>query len=303
MLIVIAGPTGAGKSALSLELAAQFQSVGRSAEIVNADSMQQYRGMDIGTAKPDPASRALIPHHQFDVLDVTESASVADYQRRARESVLEIQDRGAVPILVGGTGLYIAAVIHDLQFPVRDPTLRQELEQELAESGPGMLWRRLQKLDPEAAATIDARNGRRVARAVEVVTLTGKPYSASLPAEPVPWQDTVQFFLDGDREVLRERIALRSAQMFRDGLVDEVAALVPLGLDRGLTARQAIGYAQALEVLRGDLDVAQAIDETIRLTQRYVRRQRSWFARYDRMHRIDFADDDLARTAFQLSAD
>ncbi len=301
MLIVIAGPTGTGKSALSLELAARYEAAGRAAEIVNADSMQQYRGMDIGTAKLDPASRARFPHHQFDVLDVTETASVADYQQRARQSITQIQERGAVPILVGGTGLYIAAVIQDLQFPVRDDTVRQALEAELAQSGPGMLWRRLQQLDPEAAASIDARNGRRVARALEVVTLTGRPFSASLPADPVPWQETVQFFLDGDRAILRERVARRSAQMFRDGLLDEVAALIPLGLDRGVTARQAIGYAQALAVLGGELDVAQAVDETIRLTQRYVRRQRSWFARYDQMHRLDFADERVAHTAFELS--
>ncbi|WP_111720769.1 tRNA (adenosine(37)-N6)-dimethylallyltransferase MiaA [Homoserinimonas sp. OAct 916] len=303
MLIVIAGPTGTGKSALSLELAARYEAAGRAAEIVNADSMQQYRGMDIGTAKLDPGSRARFPHHQFDVLDVTETASVADYQQRARQTITQIQERGAVPILVGGTGLYIAAVIHDLQFPVRDDTVRQALEAELAQSGPGMLWRRLQQLDPEAAASIDARNGRRVARALEVVTLTGRPFSASLPSDPVPWQETVQFFLDGDRAILRERVARRSAQMFRDGLLDEVAGLIPLGLDRGVTARQAIGYAQALAVLGGELDVAQAVDETIRLTQRYVRRQRSWFARYDQMHRLDFADERVAHTAFELSGE
>lgn len=300
MLIVIAGPTGTGKSALSLELAGRMAASSTAVEIINADSMQLYRGMDIGTAKLPPGERAGVPHHLFDVLDVTETASVAAYQRSARNIIGDIQARGAVPILVGGTGLYISAVIHDLDFPARDDAVRRQLEAELADDGAQSLWDRLKEQDPVAANAIEPGNARKVVRALEVMHLTGTPFSARLPASPAFWQPTLQLFLDGDRSVLKQRLAVRSERMWHHGLLDEVRALIPLGIERGVTARRAIGYAQALAVISGELDLQQGVADTIRLTHRYVRRQRSWFARYEELSRLDYDDPDLATAAMSL---
>lgn len=300
---MIAGPTGTGKSALSLDLAERLIGQGRAVEVINADSMQLYRGMDIGTAKLSIHDRARVPHHLFDVLDVKQTANVAAYQREARRTILDIQSRRAIPILVGGTGLYISAVIHGLEFPERDEAVRAHLEADLAENGAASLWRRLLQEDPAAAAAIDQGNGRKIVRALEVIAITGQPFSARLPKTPKFWQSTIQLFLDGDRVALRERLAGRSEQMWREGLLDEVRRLLPLGIEQGITARRAIGYAQALAVLHGYADEQQAISETTRMTNRYVRRQRSWFARYDELHRLDSADPALVDTAMAIVAE
>jgi tRNA dimethylallyltransferase len=252
--------------------------------------MQLYRGMDIGTAKLPAVDRRGIPHHCFDLWDVTETASVAVYREAARAAVEDIESRGAVPLLVGGSGLYIEAVLRDLDFPATDPALRADLEQQADQLGPDALWRRLAEEDPVAAQRIPSGNLRRVIRALEVVTLTGRPYAASLPDQAAWWRPTVRITVEAETEVLQPRLAERARHMWADGLLDEVRALLPRGLADGTTAARAIGYAQALAVLRGDLDVGDGIEETIRLTWRVVRRQRAWFNRDDDALRIDGTD-------------
>lgn len=284
-ILAIVGATGTGKSELSLELARRLRAHGRSAEIVGADAMQLYRGMDIGTAKLPPGERHGIPHHCIDVLDVTQEASVAEYQTAARTAIDDILARGAVPILVGGSGLYVSAVLFDFRFPVRDADVRARLEAELASVGPGMLHRRLQELDPQAALAIGPHNGRRIVRALEVVELTGEPFDAGLNEEP--WRPATILGLRLPREQLVHRLDERVRRMWAAGIVDEVRALLPRGLDEGVTARRAIGYAQAIAQLRGELDEAEAIEQTAALTRRYARRQVSWFRRYRDVHWLD----------------
>ena len=295
-LIAIVGATGTGKSDFALDLAEAFGRVGRVAEVVNADAMQLYRGMDIGTAKLSKTERRGVPHHLLDVLDVTEEASVAAYQRDARVAVDDILDRDGVALLVGGSGLYVSSVIHDFRFPGTDAAIRARLEAELAESGPGLLHARLRAIDPETAASVDAQNGRRIVRALEVIELTGEPKAARLPDEPVPWQEHRIVHLRSERARLVERLDARVARMWAQGLVDEVRGLVPLGLERGVTARKAIGYAQALAELQGRMSQDDAIAETRQLTRTYARRQVGWFARYRDATSID-ADDVVARGA------
>ncbi|WP_210478773.1 tRNA (adenosine(37)-N6)-dimethylallyltransferase MiaA [Naasia sp. SYSU D00948] len=295
-LVAVVGPTGTGKTALSLDLAEALAARGRSAEVVNADAMQLYRGMDIGTAKLRPEERRGIPHHLFDVLDVTETSTVADYQRDARAVVEDVQQRGAVPILVGGSGLYLSAVLHDFRFPGTDPGLRVRLEGELAERGAAAMWEVLRDRDPDAARAIDAGNGRRVVRALEVIELTGRPYAASLPDESRSWRPATVLLLDVPperRPELKDRLAERARGMFEHGLLDEVRGLLEAGLERGTTARRAIGYAQAVDVLSGRSGLPEAVEETIQLTWRYVRRQRSWFARWTDAVRLDAGAPDL----------
>ena len=290
MLIVVAGATGTGKTELSLDVAERLRAAGRASEIVNADAMQLYRGMDIGTAKLPPAQRRGVPHHLFDVLDVTQDASVAWYQRLARETIDEISGRGAVPVLVGGSGLYIASVVFDLRFPGTDAAVRAKLEAELAQWGPGMLHRRLADADLEAAARIDARNGRRIVRALEVIAVTGEPFSAALPEQETWWRPTHLTILESPRDELVARLDARLERMWADGLVDETARLVGAGLERGTTARRAIGYAQALAELRGELTREAAIAQAQVLTRKYARRQVSWFRRYDTALRLNAGD-------------
>ena len=242
--------------------------------------MQLYRGMDIGTAKLPPDQWRGVPHHLFDVLDVTDEATVARYQPEARATIEGILGRGAIPILVGGSGLYVSSVIYDFRFPGTDPSIRGRLEAELAAYGPGELYRRLKERDPAAASSIGASNARRLVRALEVIELTGEPYGASLPEEPVPWLPTVILGLRSRRELLTARLDARVEAMWADGLVDEVESLIPAGIERGGTASRAIGYAQALGQLRGELTEADAIAQTQQLTRRYARRQVSWFKRY-----------------------
>ncbi len=250
MIIAVVGPTAAGKSGLAIALAEPLGAAGRPAEIVNADSMLVYRGMDIGTAKPTPAERAAVPHHLIDILDVTESATVADFQRLARNAIADCHTRGVIPIVVGGSALYLRAVLDDFRFPGTNPDLRAALEAELAELGPEALHARLASLDPAAAAAILPGNGRRVVRALEVNALTGAPFSASLPERRYLLPDVVQIGLDVDRPTLDARIAERVAAMWAAGFVAEVEGLADHGLRDGLTASHALGYAAAPPVSR-----------------------------------------------------
>lgn len=281
-LWAVVGATGTGKTALSLDLAESLAAAGRPAEIVNADAMQLYRGMDIGTAKLPEGERRGIPHHLFDVLDVTDDAAVAWYQDAARAAIGDIHSRGADAVLVGGSGLYVSSVLFDFRFPPRDERLRARLEGELEERGPGALYARLRELDAATAERVDPRNGRRIVRALEVLELGERTHGATLPDEPVLWHRPTELVgVTVPREELVSRLDARVEGMWREGLLDEVERLRELGLERGVTARRAIGYAQALAQLAGDLTEAEAIAETQALTRRYARRQVSWFTRYD----------------------
>jgi tRNA dimethylallyltransferase len=277
-VIAVVGPTAAGKSALAVDLA---RAIG--GEIVNADSMQLYRGMDIGTAKPAAADRVDPPHHLFDVWDVTEPASVATYQRHARTVMAEVAARGRTPILVGGSGLYVRAVLDDLEFPGTDGVVRARLEAELATNGSAALHRRLAVADPAAAAAILPSNGRRIVRALEVVEISGRPFTATLPTYHY-LRNTVQIGLDVPLPDLDRRIAERTERMFDAGLVEEVRGLCARGLRSGRTASRALGYAQVLAHLDGLYDEAVARAEVTRATRRFARRQRSWFRRDPRVH-------------------
>jgi tRNA dimethylallyltransferase len=276
-VLAVVGPTAVGKSDLAVELAVRL-----GGEVVNADSMQLYRGMDVGTAKLPPDERRGVPHHLLDVWPVTRTASVAEYQRLARRCVDEVLARRRLPILAGGSGLYVRAALDDLDFPGTDPAVRGRLEDELAELGAAALHARLAAVDPAAAAAILPSNGRRVVRALEVVELTGAPFTARLPSGRSVY-DAVQVGLDVDLPALDERITIRVDRMFATGLVDEVRALVGAGLRAGRTASRALGYQQVLRMLDGAYDEAAARAETIRATRRFARRQRSWFGRDDRV--------------------
>jgi len=294
-VVAVVGPTAAGKSALSLELAHALDG-----EVVNADSMQLYRGMDIGTAKLTVDERHGVPHHVLDVWDVTEPASVAAYQALARAAVDGILARGRVPLLVGGSGLYVRAVLEEFEFPGTDPDLRAELEAELAAHGPAPLYARLSAADPAAAARILPSNGRRIVRALEVITLTGRPFTAELP-QPRPVYPALQLGVDLDPAVLDERIARRVDHMWAAGLVDEVRALAARGLRGGRTASRALGYQQVLRYLAGECREDDARAETVRATRRFVRRQRSWFRRDPRVGWLDAAAPDLVGQAIQVT--
>jgi tRNA dimethylallyltransferase len=291
-LWAVVGATGTGKTALSLDLAEALEARGRAAEIVNADAMQLYRGMDIGTAKLPERERRGIPHHLFDVLDVTDDAAVAWYQDAARTAIREIHGRGADAVLVGGSGLYVSSVLFDFRFPPRDELLRARLEAELDAHGPGALYARLREIDPGTAAKVDPRNGRRVVRALEVLELGERTHGAVLPEEPVLWHDATRIFgVAVPREQLVARLDTRVEGMWRDGILDEVRALRAEGLERGVTARRAIGYAQALAQLSGEMTEGEAIAETQALTRRYARRQVSWFRRYDALRWVESGVD------------
>lgn len=285
-LVVICGPTGTGKSDLALDLAQRWDG-----EVVNADSMQLYRGMDIGTAKVPLAERRDLPHHLFDVLDVTERASVAAYQRDARAMIGAIIARGRTPILVGGSGLYLQSVVDDIAFPATDDVVRARLEAVLADGGAQPLWERLAALDPEAAAIIDRRNGRRLVRALEVVEVTGRPFAASFPTPGRPRFDAVMICLDRDTAELDARLADRVHRMIDAGFLQEVRALATRGLREGVTASRALGYRQLLAVIDGADSLEHAVADTIARTRRYVRRQRSWFRRDPRLTWVDAASD------------
>ena len=271
--VAIVGPTSTGKSDLAVEIALAI-----GGEVINADSMQLYRGMDIGTAKLPLDERRGVPHHLLDVLDITARASVAAYQRAARAQIVDCQVRGVTPVLVGGSGLYVRAVLDQLDFPGTDPAVRARLEAELAALGPARLHERLGAVDPTAAATILATNGRRIVRALEVIELTGAPFTARLPAhEPRQFLDAALIGLAVERTTLRERIAARVDRMWADGLVAEVRELERRGLRDGVTASRALGYRQVLELLDGVGDDAEARARTVRATHQFARRQATWF--------------------------
>jgi tRNA dimethylallyltransferase len=274
-LVVIAGATATGKSSLSVQLAHAID-----AEIINADSMQVYRGMDIGTAKISVEERQGIPHHMLDVLDVNQDSTVAWYQVRAREVIDEIHSRGKNVVMVGGTGLYIKAVIDELNFPDTDPMVRHTLNKEAEDLGIDVMFARLEKLDPAAAIAIDRANLRRIIRALEVIEITGKPFTANLPREEsIRYPDARQFGLVMDRELLSTRIDERVNAMFEEGFVEEVQKLIPGGLLEGRTAQRALGYSQIVSHLQGEVSLDAAIEETKRATRQYARRQETWFSR------------------------
>jgi tRNA dimethylallyltransferase len=276
-VIAVVGPTAAGKSELALGLA---QALG--GEVINADSMQLYAGMDIGTAKLSPAQRRGVPHHLLDIWDVREAASVATYQRLAREAIADVHARGRVPVLAGGSGLYLRAALDNLQFPGTDPVVRDRLEAELAMAGPGVLHARLAALDPVAATAILPSNGRRIVRALEVIEVAGRPFAAVLPQYESRYP-VIQLGLRVDRGELDRRIAERTERMWREGLVDEVATLERAGLREGRTASRALGYAQVLRFLAGEYDEGEARTQTILATRRFARRQEAWFRRDPRV--------------------
>ena len=280
--IVICGATATGKSDLAVSLAKEID-----AEIINADSMQVYRGMDIGTAKLALDEREGIEHHLLDVLDVTEDATVAWYQDKARAAIAEIHSRGKSAVIVGGTGLYIKAILDDLNFPDTDPVVRERLNAEAEEFGVAQLFERLRQLDPTAAAAIDIQNVRRVIRALEVIEITGQPFTANLPREGSSlYPDALQFGLVMDREKLTERINHRVDLMWEKGLVSEVDALLVAGINDATTARRALGYAQVISMLAGEISEEQAKEETKRATRQYARRQETWFSRDARINWI-----------------
>lgn len=292
--IAVLGPTAVGKSELALDLAEEL-----GGEIVNVDAMQQYRGMDIGTAKLPVEERRGIPHHQIDVLEVTETATVARFQQAARADVERLMAAGRVPVLVGGSMLYVQALLDDWSLPATDPDVRARYEAELAETGPARLHQRLAEVDPAAAANILDSDGRRIVRALEVVELTGRPFAASAPVIGEPRWGTRILALDRATDELDERIVTRTAGMFADGLVEEVEQLCAIGLREGRTASRAIGYAQVIGLLDGEYDAARAEELTVIGTRRYVRRQRSWFRRDHRIVWLDAAAEDLRSAALR----
>lgn len=277
-VVAVVGMTATGKSDLALDLA---EALG--GEVVNADAMQLYRGMDVGTAKLTVAERRGVPHHQLDVLDVTEEARVAAYQRAAREDLAAVAARGNRPLLVGGSGLYVRAALDHLEFPGTDPRVRAELERRAETEGRRALHDELARLDPVAAARIDPRNARRVVRALEVIAVTGRPFSAALP-EHVYALPAVQIAIDVPRPELDGRIARRAAAMMAGGLVEETEVLLGRGLAEGVTARRAVGYAQAMDVLAGRRTREEATEDIAVATRQLARRQEKWFRRDPRIH-------------------
>jgi tRNA dimethylallyltransferase len=284
-VVALVGPTAAGKSDLAVDLALSL-----GGEVVSADSMQIYRGMDIGTAKLPVAGRRGVAHHLLDLLDVGEPVTVAEFQGWAREAVSDCRQRGAVPVVVGGSALYLRAVLDEFHFPGTDPDVRARLEAELEVSGPADLHRRLLALDPVAGSAILPGNGRRIVRALEVMELTGEPFRASLPGYVYAFSPVVQIGLDVPRDVLDVRIEQRVARMWSAGFIDEVRRLERDGLREGRTASRALGYRQVLDFLAGDTDEQTARAETVRLTRRFARRQLTWFRRDPRIHWLPYDD-------------
>lgn len=292
-MITVVGPTAAGKSALSLALAHEL-----GGEVVNADSMQLYRGMDIGTAKLSEAQREGVPHHLLDIWDVTVPAAVAEYQTLARAAIDDILARGRIPLLVGGSGLYVRAVLEEFEFPGTDPEIRARLEEELAAVGAAVLHERLRRWDPAAAEKILPSNGRRIVRALEVIELTGLPFTAALPA-PTPYYESRQIGVDREAAELDARIERRVEIMWAAGLVDEVRALPEIRAGR--TASRALGYQQAIAQLDGGMSAAEAMASTVQGTRRFVRRQRSWFRRDPAIVWLDGASDTLVADALAVT--
>lgn len=295
--IAVVGPTATGKSELAVTLALAL-----GGEVINADAMQLYRGMDIGTAKVSAEERRGVDHHLLDVLDVTETASVAAYQRQAREVVERLAGEGKVPILTGGSGLYVQAVLDDLEFPGTDPAVRARLEAEGARVGPAVLHARLSERDPKAADAILPSNTRRIVRALEVIEITGRPFSATMPRRGPARYGTILIGIDREAGELDERVESRVDRMFSGGLVDEVRLLAGKGLREGKTASRALGYQQVLAALDADGDFVAAAAATKQATRRFVRRQRSWFRRDTRIGWFDGADQDVAERVLSVVA-
>ncbi|WP_343031827.1 tRNA (adenosine(37)-N6)-dimethylallyltransferase MiaA [Microlunatus speluncae] len=302
MTIVLVGPTASGKSALALALAERLTAAGRPAEIVNGDSMLVYRGMDIGTAKPTAAELAVVPHHLVDIYDIDKTATVAEFQGLARAVIDDCRARSVLPIVVGGSALYLRAIVDDFRFPGTDPELRAELEAELERHGPEPLHRRLAEIDPPAAELIEPRNGRRVVRALEVIALTGEPYQAALPDHVAALPDVRLIGLDVDRETLNRRIADRVHAMWRQGFVEEVRQLAGRGLRDGVTASRALGYRQVLAYLDGEIDEQRAMTDTITATRRFARRQDGWFRRDPRIRWLPYDAAELVPRALTVAA-
>ena len=297
-VIVICGATATGKSDLAVALASEIDG-----EVINADSMQLYKGMDIGTAKITDEERRGIPHHLMDLLEVTEDANVAWYQEKAREKITEVHSRNKSAIIVGGTGLYIKAILDDLNFPDTDPVVRTELELEYATKGIGPLFERLEKLDPAAALAIDKANSRRVIRALEVIKITGKPFTANLPRkESTRYPEALQFGLVMERELLGEKISARVERMWQAGFVAEVESLIEAGITRGTTAQKALGYSQVIAYKEGKISEEEAIEETKRATRQYARRQETWFSRDERIMWISPIQNRIERILNSLNS-
>jgi tRNA dimethylallyltransferase len=296
-LIAVVGATATGKSGLAIELARAL-----GGEVVNADSMQLYRGMDIGTAKEPPAAWRGVPHHLLDVWPVTRTANVADYQQLARAAIEDITARGRVPILAGGSGLYIRAALDDLLFPGTDDGTRARLEAELDQVGPAALHARLAALDPAAAAAILPGNGRRIVRALEVIEISGRPFTATMPAYD-QGRPAIQIGLTLPRPELDRRIAARVDRMWQAGFEAEVRALVGEGLRAGRTASRALGYQQVLRILDGECTLDEAREETVKATRRFARRQGSWFRRDPRVRWLDASAPSLLDEALQMVAE
>ena len=296
--IVICGATATGKSDLAVDLAKEI-----GAEIINADSMQIYRGMDIGTAKLSVEERQGIPHHLLDVLDVNQDATVAWYQELARKAVTEIHGAGKHAIIVGGTGLYIKSILDDLNFPDTDAQVRQRLTEEAKIFGIVNLFERLIQLDPAAAAAIDIKNERRVIRALEVIEITGKPFTANLPREDSSrYPDAMQFGLVMDRAELGARVEARIDRMWERGFVSEVDSLISLGINQATTARRALGYAQIIAMRDGEISEPVAIEDTKRATRQYVRRQETWFSRDARIQWISPSQPRLETVMIKINS-
>jgi tRNA dimethylallyltransferase len=297
-VIVICGATATGKSDLAVALAREIDG-----EVINADSMQLYKGMDIGTAKITLEEQQGVPHHLMDQLDVTEDANVAWYQEKAREKITEVHSRKKNAIIVGGTGLYIKAILDDLNFPDTDPVVRTELELEYATKGIGPLFERLEKLDPAAALAIDKANSRRVIRALEVIKITGKPFTANLPRkESTRYPEALQFGLVMDRDLLGEKISTRVERMWQAGFVAEVESLIEAGITRGTTAQKALGYSQVIAYKEGKISEDEAIEETKRATRQYARRQETWFSRDERIMWISPIQNRIERILNSLNS-
>ncbi len=296
-VLALVGPTASGKTGLGLELAAALESLGRPVEIINADAMQLYAGMDIGTAKLSKAERENPPHHLFDVITPAQEMTAVEYQRIARETCEQILNAGKTPMFVGGSMFYLAAALDQLDFAPTDPGVRANLEQEAEQLGALAMHERLDKLDPVTAAKIPAQNIRRVVRALEVIAITGESYSSSLP-EPRFWRPTLQIGIEVERELLKSRIHSRVQQMWQHGIVSEVEQLLGDG-ELGKTAKMAIGYKQAIAQLRGEMTEDEAKAETVALTNRYARRQMSWFRRDKRISWVR-AEDQMLSEALKL---
>ncbi len=294
---VVVGATATGKSTLALALAQRLAAAGRPAELINADSMAVYRGMDIGTAKPSAAERAAVPHHLIDILDTDDDATVAEFQDLARTAIAQCQRRGVTPILVGGSALYVRAVVDRFEFPGTDPRLRADLQGELTRLGPEALHRRLAARDPNAAATILPGNGRRIVRALEVIELTGRPYPPQLPEPVYALSGVVQVGLAIDRAELDARIEQRVQRMWDQGFVAEVAELGRRGLADTRTASRALGYQPVLDHLAGAITEAEAQRRTAQATRRFARRQDSWFRRDPRIQWLRYDRADLVEAA------